>query len=130
MQFNAWNCSGSYEWKGFLKGNYIKTHCAIVFVEDPLDSPSDGSVDGPEDHPFGVKMNGGGKWEQYISDLRDMNQDLPIVLVRNKMDLNMHSGWNWSLVTQDEMVNKYYRYNISAKSCYNFEKPFYISLEK
>ena len=100
IQFNAWDCAGSDEWKGLGKGYYINAHCAIVMVDD------------------------GEEWKQYIKDLRAIKHDLPIVLIRNKTDLHMHSGWNWSLVAQDEVANKYYRYNISAKSCHNFEKPF------
>ena len=75
-------------------------------------------------------VDDGKEWKQYIKDLRAMKQDLPIVLIRNKTDLHMHSGWNWSLVEQDEVANKYYRYNISAKSNYNIEKPFlYLARE-
>lgn len=118
IQFNAWDCAGSDEWKGLGKNYYINAHCAIVFVDDPLDRSSGGSVYGDEE------------WKQYIEDLRAIKHDLPIVLVRNKVDLHMHSGWNWSLVARDEVASKYYRYNISSKSNYNFEKPFqYLARE-
>lgn len=118
VQYNVWDCAGSDGLKGLADGYYINAHCAIVFVDSPEDNPSNGQGDG------------GNEWKQFIRDLRAIKHDLPIVLVRNKIDLHMGTSWNWSTVLQDEVSDGCDVIEISSKSNYNIEKPFHSLAKK
>lgn len=100
VQFNVWDCAGSDTFKGLGQGYFINAQCAIVFVDDE------------------------GEWKNYIRDLLVVKNDMPIVLVRNKIDLCVEVGWDWNPIQSDEIAKDYQRIEISAKSNCNIEKPF------
>lgn len=99
IQFNVWDCSGTDGMKGLGDGYYINSDCAILFVDDDRE------------------------WKTYIRDLHRVKSDLPIVLVRNKIDL-VDSGWDWTSVIVNKVASNCLRFDISAKSNYDIEKPF------
>ena len=112
--FNAWDCAGNPKFIGLADGYYIQANCAMVFF-DVTNRTSFERV------PY------------WIGELRRVcGEDLPIVVVGNKVDVR-------DRVVRAREINEFlhanesdtlHYYDVSAKSNYNFEKPFlYLARE-
>ncbi|KYQ92406.1 GTP-binding nuclear protein Ran [Tieghemostelium lacteum] len=101
--FNIWDTAGQEKFGGLRDGYYIQGQCAIIMFDV-------------------TSRNSYKHCPNWHSDLTRVCESIPIVLCGNKVDvkerkvkpsqINFHRRFNLSY------------YDISAKSNYNFEKPF------
>jgi len=101
--FNVWDTAGQEHFGGLRDGYYIQANCAIIFF------------DVTSRHTY----NNVGRWYR---DLTRVCGLIPIVLVGNKVDVKDRKVKPKD-VTFHRKKNLQY-YDVSAKSNYNFEKPF------
>jgi len=102
--FNIWDTAGQEKFGGLRDGYYIQGQCAIIMF----------------DVTSRVSYKNCPNW---YSDLtRVCGTDIPIVLCGNKVDVKDRKV-KPSQITFHRRFNLSY-YDISAKSNYNFEKPF------
>lgn len=101
--FNVWDCAGQEKFGGLRDGYFIQGACGILM----FDVTSRMSY---KEIP---------KWHR---DLVRVTGDIPIVIVGNKVDVKDRKVAP-SMITFHEDTEMQY-YDISAKSNYNFEKPF------
>jgi len=101
--FNVWDTAGQEKFGGLRDGYYIQGNCAIIMF-DVTSRPTYTNV---------------GNWHR---DLVRVCEDIPIVLVGNKVDVNDRKV-KAKHITFHRKKNLQY-YDISAKNNYNFEKPF------
>jgi len=103
ITFNVWDTAGQEKFGGLRDGYYIQGQCAILM--------------------FDVTSRATYKniptWHR---DLTRVCENIPIVLVGNKVDVNDRKV-KPKHITFHRKKNLQY-YDISAKSNYNFEKPF------
>lgn len=101
--FNVWDTAGQEKFGGLKDGYYLGGDCAIVMF----------------DVTSRITYQNVPKW---FADIRRVCGEVPIVLVGNKVDIKdrevkaMHITWHRSRGIQ--------YYDLSAKSSFNFEKPF------
>merc|ERR1719345_489030 len=101
LVFNVWDTAGQEKFGGLRDGYYIQGQCAIIMF----------------DVTSRISYKNVGVW---FRDLVRVCENIPIVLVGNKVDvkqINFHRKKNLNY------------YDISAKSNFNYEKPF-LSLAK
>jgi GTP-binding nuclear protein Ran len=103
LVFNVWDTAGQEKFGGLRDGYYIQGNCAIIMF-DVTSRPTYTNV---------------GNWHR---DLVRVCDDIPIVLVGNKVDVNDRKV-KAKHITFHRKKNLQY-YDISAKNNYNFEKPF------
>lgn len=103
---NIWDCAGTENLGGLRDGYYIDADAAIVMFS-LTDMKTLGSV------------------PAWIKSLRRVNEKLPLVLTGNKTDRfqDDEDGTN-TFVSDTVKEHGLHYYSISAKSNYNFEKPF------
>ena len=102
VTFNMWDCAGQEKYGGLRDGYYAGAHGAIVMFD--LTSK--------------LTMRNVPGWVQAI---RNVHPDIPIVICGNKVDIKEISCYS-ELTRSIVPLGTYY--SISAKSNYNFEKPF------
>ncbi|GAM24626.1 hypothetical protein SAMD00019534_078010 [Acytostelium subglobosum LB1] len=107
--FDIWDTAGHEQYGGLRDGYYIQSNCAIIM--------------------FDVTSRMSYKHcPNWYSDLRRVCEDIPIVLCGNKVDVKDRHV-KPSMITFHRKNGLAY-YDISAKSNYNFEKPFLYLLTK
>lgn len=105
--FNCWDTAGQEKFGGLRDGYYIQGQCAIIMF-DVTSRVTYKSV--PNWHRDLVRV------------CDDDRKHIPIVLVGNKVDVKDRKV-KYKSITFHRKKNLQY-YDISAKSNYNFEKPF------
>lgn len=103
VKFNVWDTAGQEKFGGLRDGYYIKGQCAIIMF----------------DVTSRVTYKNVPNWHR---DLVRVCQNTPIVLCGNKVDVKDRKV-KAKTITFHRKKNLQY-YDISAKSNYNFEKPF------
>lgn len=110
--FNAWDCAGQEKLGGLQEGYFHGADCALIF----FDRTSKSSFQNVEN------------WLQL---LRNVRPGTPVLLVGNKNDVPVADIK--VLIDDIQALQEKYNlpyYSISAKSLYNFEKPFlYLARE-
>lgn len=101
--FNVWDTAGQDKFGGLRTGYYIQADCAILMFDLTKKSTY-------------LNLN---KWYQ---DILNVCPNIPIVLVGNKFDQTNHKIQQVEITFHREHQLQYY--NVSAKSNYEFEKPF------
>ncbi|KAJ7443238.1 ras-domain-containing protein [Mycena galericulata] len=101
--FDVWDTAGQEKFGGLRDGYYVQGHCAIIMF----------------DVTSRITYNNVPNWYR---DLVRVCENIPIVLCGNKVDVKERKV-KPSAVTFHRKHNLQY-FEISAKSNYNFEKPF------
>ena len=101
--FNVWDTAGQEKFAGLRDGYYINSECAIIMF----------------DVTTRITYKNVPKWHR---DLQRVCEDIPMVLVGNKVDKNDRRVKTKQIVFHRKKNIQYY--DISAKSNYNFDKPF------
>lgn len=103
IQFDVWDTAGQERFGGLRDGYYIQSHCAIIMF----------------DVTSRITYNNVPKWHK---DLVRVCDNIPIVLCGNKADVKDRKVKAKSITFHRKKNLQYY--DISAKSNFNFEKPF------
>merc|ERR1712088_839670 len=103
IKFNVWDTAGQEKFGGLRDGYYIQGQCAIVMF----------------DVTSRVTYKNVPNWHR---DLVRVCENIPIVLTGNKVDIKDRKV-KAKTITFHRKKNLQY-YDVSAKSNYNFEKPF------
>ncbi|OWF56625.1 GTP-binding nuclear protein Ran [Mizuhopecten yessoensis] len=103
IKFNVWDTAGQEKFGGLRDGYYIQGQCAIIMF----------------DVTSRVTYKNVPNWHR---DLVRVCENIPIVLCGNKVDIKDRKVKAKSIVFHRKKNLQYY--DISAKSNYNFEKPF------
>nr|CAD7261725.1 unnamed protein product [Timema shepardi] len=103
IRFNVWDTAGQEKFGGLRDGYYIQGQCAIIMF----------------DVTSRVTYKNVPNWHR---DLVRVCENIPIVLCGNKVDIKDRKVKAKSIVFHRKKNLQYY--DISAKSNYNFEKPF------
>ncbi|KNC86414.1 GTP-binding nuclear protein Ran [Sphaeroforma arctica JP610] len=101
--FNVWDTAGQEKFGGLRDGYYIQGQCAIIMF----------------DVTARVTYKNVPNWHR---DLVRVCENIPIVLCGNKVDIKDRKVKAKNIVFHRKKNLQYY--DISAKSNYNFEKPF------
>jgi len=101
--FNVWDTAGQEKFGGLRDGYYIQAKCAVIFF----------------DVTSRVTYKNVTNWHR---DLVRVAETIPIVLCGNKVDIKDRKV-KVKQITFHRKKNLQY-YDVSAKSNYNFEKPF------
>merc|ERR1712004_41337 len=109
IRFNVWDTAGQEKFVGLRDGYYIQGQCAIIMF----------------DVTSRVTYKNVPNWHR---DLVRVCENIPIVLTGNKVDIKDRKVKAKSIVFHRKKNLQYY--DISAKSNYNFEKPFLWLLQK
>merc|ERR1711934_1211760 len=102
--FNVWDTAGQEKFGGLRDGYYIQGQCAIIMF----------------DVTSRVTYKNVPNWHR---DLTRVCENIPIVLCGNKVDVKDRKVKPKHILFHRKKPNIQY-YDISAKSNYNFEKPF------
>jgi GTP-binding nuclear protein Ran len=103
IRFMVWDISGQVGFGPYRDGFYMEAQCAILMFDVEYRSPY-------REIPF------------FHRDLIRVCENIPIVLVGNKVDIKDRKVKAKSIVFHRKKNLQYY--DISVKSTYNFEKPF------
>ncbi|KAJ8312262.1 hypothetical protein KUTeg_009635 [Tegillarca granosa] len=103
MRFNVWDTAGQEKFGGLRDGYYIQGQCAVIMF----------------DVTSRVTYKNVPNWHR---DLVRVCENIPIVLCGNKVDIKDRKVKAKAIVFHRKKNLQYY--DISAKSNYNFEKPF------
>ncbi|KAL7060295.1 hypothetical protein AAHC03_09765 [Spirometra sp. Aus1] len=103
IKFNVWDTAGQEKFGGLRDGYYIQGQCAIIMF----------------DVTSRVTYKNVPNWHR---DLVRVCENIPIVLCGNKVDIKDRKVKAKSITFHRKKNLQYY--DISAKSNYNFEKPF------
>lgn len=101
--FNVWDTAGQEKFAGLRDGYYIQANCAIIMF----------------DVTSRITYKNVPNWHR---DLVRVCEAVPIVLVGNKVDVKDRKVKAKQILFHRKKNLQYY--DISAKSNYNFEKPF------
>ena len=104
-KYTVWDTAGQEKFGGLRDGYYIGADVAVVMF----------------DITSKITFKNVPKW---IKEIRKLNNSIPIIVCGNKVDIIKHRKVSDSSI--DELVDEYNvtYYSISAKSNYNFMKPF------
>lgn len=103
IKFNVWDTAGQEKFGGLRDGYYIQGQCAIIMF----------------DVTSRITYKNVPNWHR---DLIRVCENVPIVLVGNKVDVKDREVKARSIMFHRKRNLQYY--DISARSNYNFEKPF------
>lgn len=103
IKFNVWDTAGQEKFAGLRDGYYIQANCAIIMF----------------DVTSRITYKHVPNWHR---DLIRVCEAVPIVLVGNKVDIKDRKVKAKQIIFHRKKNLQYY--DISAKSNYNFEKPF------
>jgi GTP-binding nuclear protein Ran len=103
LVFNVWDTAGQEKFGGLRDGYYIQGQCAILMF----------------DVTSRVTYKNVPNWHR---DLVRVCENIPIVLVGNKVDIKDRQVKAKNITFHRKKNLQYY--DVSAKSNYNFEKPF------
>lgn len=104
IKFNCWDTAGQEKFGGLRDGYYIEGQCAIIMF----------------DVTARITYKNVPNWHR---DLTRVCEGIPIVLTGNKVDVTGDRRVLPKHITFHRKKNLQY-YDISAKSNYNYEKPF------
>ncbi|KAI8870415.1 ras-domain-containing protein [Ramicandelaber brevisporus] len=107
--FNTWDTAGQEKFGGLRDGYYINGNCAIIMF----------------DVSSRITYKNVPNWHR---DLERVCEKIPMVLCGNKVDVKDRKV-KVKMITFHRKKNMQY-YDISAKSNYNFEKPFLYLVRK
>jgi GTP-binding nuclear protein Ran len=110
IKFNVWDTAGQEKLAGLKDGYYIDAHCAIIMF----------------DVTSRITYKNVPKWHRDIT--RICGENIPIVLVGNKVDEKNRKVKAKQILYARKHGLQYF--DISAKSNYQFEKPFVWLLKK
>ena len=110
VKFNVWDTAGQEKLSGLRDGYYIDAHCAIIMF----------------DVCSRITYKNVAKW--YKNIVRICGESIPIVLVGNKVDEKNRKVKAKQILFARRHGLQYF--DISAKSNYQFEKPFVWLLKK
>ncbi|KAJ4297154.1 GTP-binding nuclear protein gsp1/Ran [Collariella sp. IMI 366227] len=105
IQFDVWDTAGQEKFGGLRDGYYINGQCGIIMFDVTS------RITYKKTSPTGT-----------VRDLTRVCENIPIVLCGNKVDVKERKV-KAKTITFHRKKNLQY-YDISAKSNYNFEKPF------
>jgi len=103
IRFNVWDTAGQEKFGGLRDGYYIQGQCAVIMF----------------DVTSRVTYKNIPNWHR---DLVRVCENIPIVLCGNKVDIKERKVKAKNITFHRKKNLQYY--DISAKSNYNFEKPF------
>ncbi|EEB11175.1 GTP-binding nuclear protein RAN1, putative [Pediculus humanus corporis] len=103
IRFNVWDTAGQEKFGGLRDGYYIQGQCAIIMF----------------DVTSRITYKNVPNWHR---DLVRVCENIPMVLCGNKVDIKDRKVKARSIIFHRKKNLQYY--DISAKSNYNFEKPF------
>lgn len=103
IKFNVWDTAGQEKFGGLRDGYYIQGQCAIIMF----------------DVTSRITYKNVPNWHR---DLTRVCENIPIVLTGNKVEIKDRKVKAKSITFHRKKNLQYY--DISAKSNYNFEKPF------
>ncbi|CEM37224.1 unnamed protein product [Vitrella brassicaformis CCMP3155] len=103
IKFNVWDTAGQEKFGGLRDGYYIQGQCAIIMF----------------DVTSRITYKNVPNWHR---DLVRVCENIPIVLVGNKVDVKDRQVKARNIMFHRKRNLQYY--DISARSNYNFEKPF------
>ena len=107
IQFNVWDTAGQERFAGLRDGYYVNSDCAIIMF----------------DVSSRITYNSVPTW---YKDIIRVAENIPVVLIGNKVDIKDRKVKAKQINFHRKKNIQYY--DISAKSNYNFEKPFlYLS---
>ena len=109
IKFDVWDTAGQEKLGGLRDGYYIGGHCGIIMF----------------DVCSRITYSNVPKW---YKDLTRVCENIPIVLVGNKVDVKDRKVKAKQIIFHRKKSLQYY--DISAKSNYQFEKPFVWLLRK
>lgn len=109
IKFNVWDTAGQEKLSGLRDGYYIDAHCAIIMF----------------DVCSRITYKNVPKW---YKDITRICENIPIVLVGNKVDEKNRKVKAKQILFARKHGLQYF--DISAKSNYQFEKPFVWILKK
>eukprot|EP00826_Nyctotherus_ovalis_P050074 TRINITY_DN60_c0_g1_i11.p2 TRINITY_DN60_c0_g1~~TRINITY_DN60_c0_g1_i11.p2 ORF type:complete len:169 (+),score=60.88 TRINITY_DN60_c0_g1_i11:460-966(+) len=109
VRFNVWDTAGQEKLSGLRDGYYIQANCAVIMF----------------DVTSRITYKNVPKW---YKDLVRICDNIPIVLVGNKVDVKDRKVKAKQIVFHRKKGLQYY--DVSAKSNYQFEKPFLWLLRK
>ncbi len=109
IKFNVWDTAGQEKLSGLRDGYYIDAHCAIIMF----------------DVTSRITYKNVPKW---YKDITRICENIPIVLVGNKVDEKNRKVKAKQILFARKHGLQYF--DISAKSNYQFEKPFLWILKK
>ncbi|EFA75660.1 hypothetical protein PPL_10923 [Heterostelium album PN500] len=107
--FDVWDTAGNEQYGGLRDGYYINAQCAMLMF----------------DVTSRMTYKNIPNW---FSDLRRVCEDIPVVILGNKVDVKDRKVKPSQITFHRKFGLGYY--DISAKSNYNFEKPFTYLLSK
>eukprot|EP00483_Globobulimina_turgida_P008857 UN08875 len=108
--FNCWDTAGQEKFGGLRDGYYVGAKAAIIMF----------------DVTTRITYKSISQWHR---DLTRVCENIPIVLCGNKVDIKDRKVKPKHILFHRKKVNMQY-YDISAKSNYNFEKPFLWIIKK
>merc|ERR1712159_261008 len=103
ITFNVWDTAGQEKFGGLRDGYYIQGHCAIIMF----------------DVTSRITYKNVPNWHRDITRVCD---SIPVVLVGNKVDVKERQVKAKNIMYHRKRNLQYY--DLSARSNYNFEKPF------
>ena len=103
IKFNCWDTAGQEKFGGLRDGYYIQGQCAIIMF----------------DVTSRITYKNVPNWRR---DLTRVCKNIPIVLCGNKVEIKDHKVKATNITFHRKKNLQYYP--VSAKSNYNFEKPF------
>lgn len=104
LKFNVWDTAGQEKFAGLRDGYYIEAKCGIIMF----------------DVTSRITYKNVPNWHRDL--VRVCDEKIPIVLVGNKVDMKDRKVKTRQITFHRKKNLQYY--DISAKSNYNFEKPF------
>lgn len=121
IQFDVWDTAGQEKFGGLRDGYYINGQCGIIMF-DVTSRITYKNVPNWHRTSFTFFASGSSRTNELIGDLVRVCENIPIVLCGNKVDVKERKV-KAKTITFHRKKNLQY-YDISAKSNYNFEKPF------
>lgn len=103
ITFNVWDCAGQEQYMGLGDGYYIGADAAIVFF-DVTNEPTFNNI------------------RSWITSFKRVVPNGQIVVCGNKCDVKDRKVKPKTI--QQDISKNYYYHEVSAKTNYNFEKPF------
>ncbi|KAK8924787.1 GTP-binding nuclear protein GSP1/Ran [Metarhizium anisopliae] len=125
IQFDVWDTAGQEKFGGLRDGYYINGQCGIIMFDVTSRITYKNVPNWHRMSPPSTKTNltnSGSSSNALPGDLVRVCENIPIVLCGNKVDVKERKV-KAKTITFHRKKNLQY-YDISAKSNYNFEKPF------
>lgn len=122
IQFDVWDTAGQEKFGGLRDGYYINGQCGIIMFDITSRITYMNVPNWHRKSTTPICSHSGKDLTQNTGDLVRVCENIPIVLTGNKVDVKERKV-KAKTITFHRKKNLQY-YDISAKSNYNFEKPF------